>query len=72
MTTLAQQYSFLEEINNQLLVKQDQLMDKMLALNDKFEYWKQRCEAAEEIILISGTINCEGYDNWQSLKNQQP
>jgi uncharacterized protein YneF (UPF0154 family) len=38
----------------------------------KAKYWKERCLSAEEIISISGIVNCEGYDNWQSLKKQQP
>lgn len=34
------------------------------------DYWKKRCEAAEKVIEISGIVDCEGYDQWQSLKEQ--
>lgn len=53
------------------------LTEKLEEKDKQLNYWKERCEAAEEHITVlcnypKGKITTEAWKNWQSLKEKQP
>jgi len=61
----------LESNYNELFTDRTSKIDELMANEKEIEHLTARCEAAEKVIEISGPSDCEVYELWQELKNQQ-
>lgn len=58
---------FGDVIAHELMARIDQDIRIIKKREAERDYWKERCEAAEKVISISGVVACEGFGHWQLL-----